>query len=126
MVAHARNRSGKTHLGCLFSLFILEAGIYVGIHVAEVYWRAYRLQTFVKDQVTFAPELTDDVIRNRLIAYSDTLRVPLGRRDWTVRRTWSPKEITISAQYRDTIRIEFLGLRKFFVVEFKPYGRGPL
>jgi hypothetical protein len=126
MVAHARNRSGKTHVGCLFALLIVAAGIYVGIHVAEVYFRAYRLQDLVKDQVTFASLLTDDVIRRRLIAYSDTLGVPLGARDWIVRRTWSPKEITISAQYRDTIRIEFLGLRRVFVVEFKPYGRGPL
>jgi hypothetical protein len=126
MVANARNRSGKTHLGCLFSLFILAVAVSVGIDVADVYWRYYRLQTFVKDQVTFAPELTDDVIRDRLIAYSDTLGVPLGRRDWTVRRTWSPKEFTISAQYRDTIRIEFLGLRRVFVVEFKPNGRGAL
>ena len=126
MVAHARNRSGKTHVGCLFSLFIVAAGIYVGVDVAEVYWRAYRLQDLVKDQVTFAPILTDDVILRRLVARSDELGVPLGQRDWIVRRTWSPKEITISAQYRDTIRIEFLGLRKAFVVEFKPSGRGSL
>ena len=126
MVAQARNRSGKTHVGCLFSLFVVAAGIYVGVDVAEVYWRAYRLQDLVKDQVTFAPSLTDDVIRRRLIAYSDALGVPLGQRDWIVRRTSSPREITISAQYRDTIRIEFLGLRKALVVEFKPHGRGSL
>ncbi len=126
MVTHARNRSGKTHIGCLFSLFIVAVGIYVGVNIAEVYWRYYRLEDYVKEQVDFASLVGDDVILRRLVAYSDNLGVPLGQRDWTVRRTWTPRQITISAQYQDTIRIEVLGLRKVFAVEFKPYARGSL
>ena len=126
MVAYARNRSGKSRFGCLFSLLIVAVGIYVGVQVAEVYFRYYRLQDYVKEQVDFASVVTDDVILRRLIAYSDSLGVPLGQRDWIVRRTWSPKEITISARYQDSIRINILGLHKVFVVEFKPNGRRSL
>lgn len=126
MVAFARNRSGKTHFGCLFLILLAAVGIYVGVQVAEVYFRYYRLQDYVKEQVAFASLVTDDVILRRLVAYSDSLGVPLGQRDWTVRRTWSPKEITISARYQDSVRINIVGLRKAFVVEFKPYRRGSL
>lgn len=126
MVAYARNRSGKTHFGCLLSILLVAVGIYVGVQVAEVYFRYYRLQDYVKEQVAFASLVTDEVIIRRLVAYSDSLGVPLGRRDWTVRRTWSPKEITISARYQDSVRISIVGLRKIFAVEFKPYRRGSL
>jgi hypothetical protein len=126
MVAYARNRSGKTHFGCLFLILLAAVGIYVGVQVAEVYFRYYRLPDYVKEQVAFASLVTDDVILGRLVAYSDSLGVPLGQRDWVVRRTWSPKEITISARDQDSVRINILGLRKAFAVEFKPYRRGSL
>jgi ribose/xylose/arabinose/galactoside ABC-type transport system permease subunit len=32
MVAYARNRSGKSHFGCLFSILIVAVGIYVSIY----------------------------------------------------------------------------------------------
>jgi len=126
MVAYARNRPGKSRFGCLVSLLIVAVGIYVGVSVAQVYFRYYRLQDYIKEQVEFASLVTDDVILGRLVAYSDTLGLPLGRRDWIVRRSWSPREITISARYQDSVRINILGLRKAFAVEFKPNGRGSL
>jgi hypothetical protein len=126
MVDRHGNRAGKTHLGCLLTLAVLAVAIYFGIGVAEVYWRFYRIQDFVKGQVEFAPVLTDDVILRRLVGFSDTLGVPLGNRDWDIRRSWSPKEITISAHYEDSVVIALPGVRKVFKVDFRPYAKAPL
>lgn len=126
MVARMRNRPGKARLGCLFSLFIVVAGVWVGINVVEVYWRYYRLQSYVKEQAGFAPVVEDQVIRRRLVAFSDTLGVPLGSRDWQIRRGGNPPQIVISAQYQDTIVIELLGVRKVFPVAFRPGSRAGL
>ena len=126
MVDRNGNRAGKAHLGCLFTLAVLATAIYIGIGAAEVYWRFYRLQDFVKGQAEFAPALTDDIILRRLVGFSDTLGVSLGPRSWQIRRTSRPREISISAQYRDSIVIALPGFRKVFFVEFKPSARAAL
>jgi hypothetical protein len=126
MVARIGNQPGKTHLGCLFSLFIVVCAIWVGIDAGEVYVRYYRLQDFVKSQAEFAPALTDDVILRRLVAYSDTLGPSIGPRRWDIRRTTSPREITIKAQYEDSVVIQVLSLRKVFKIHFDVAGRADL
>jgi hypothetical protein len=126
MVTQLRSRPGKSHLGCLVTLFVLAAAVFAGWNVGEVYWRFYRLRDYVREQADFAPALTDDVIRRRLVDFSDTLGLNLGPRDWLIRRTWSPKEITIAAQYEDSIVIGGLGMRKVWKVRFEPNAHAPL
>lgn len=126
MVGPMRNHPGKTHLGCLFSLFVLVAGVYVGINFIEVYWRFYKLQNVVKEQVTYATIVDDAVILRRLMSASDSLGLPLGRREWQVRRTGNPRQIVVSAQYQDSVVIEVLGLRKVFRIDFTPNASAPL
>jgi hypothetical protein len=126
MVERFGNRPGKIGLGCLFSLFLLVASVYVGINVLEVYWRSYQLQNYVDEQAGFAPVVDDQVIIRRLVAKSDTLGIALGPRDWNVRRGGNPPQIVISAEYRDSVVIEVLGLRKVFYHDFKPSARASL
>jgi len=126
MVTHQRNRPGKSHLGCLLTILVLGAAAYIGKNVGEVYWRFYQIRDYVNEQTDFAPALSDDVIRRRLVAFSDTLGLDLGPRDWQVRRTWSPREITIEAQYEDSIVIEALGMRKVWKKQFRLRARAPL
>jgi|GEM_PF-495450 len=126
MVDRIGNQPGKTHLGCLFSLFVVVAAVWVGIDAGEVYLRYYRLKDFVQSQAEFAPALTDDVIRQRLVAYSDTLGPSIGPKRWEIRRTESPRQITIHAQYEDSVVIQVLTLRKVFKVHFDLAGRAVL
>jgi hypothetical protein len=126
VVRRTGNRAGKTRLGCLFTLVVLAAVLYVGFNAGEVYFRYYRLQDFVNGQAGLAAVLTDDVILTRLVGYSDTLGVGLGPRDWHVVRSWSPREIRIDAEYRDSIVIELARWRKVFYVDFKPSAKAPL
>jgi hypothetical protein len=126
MVVRSGNRAGKTRLGCLLTVAVLAAALYVGYGAAEVYWRYYRLQDFVQGQAEFAPALTDDVILRRLVGYCDTLGVGLGNQDWVIRRSYQPREISISAHYQDSVVIAFPGLRKVFKVDFRPNAKAPL
>jgi hypothetical protein len=119
-------RAGKARLGCLIMLAVLAAALYEGFNAGEVYFRYYRLQDFVNGQAGLADVLTDDVILDRLVGFSDTLGVNLGPRDWHVERSWSPREIHIDAEYRDSIVIELARWRKVFYVDFKPSAKAPL
>lgn len=126
MVAGRLGTAGKSRLGCLFSLLVFVAATYFGISVFEVYLRFYKIQDEVKQQGHFAPALTDDVIRRRLVARSDSLGLPLGLKAWDVRRSNDPREITIRAEYDDSVVIELPGFTKVFRFHFTPSTRVPL
>jgi len=126
MVARLGNQPGKTHFGCLFTLVVVAAAVWVGIDAGEVYLRYYRLQDFVKSQAQFAPVLSDSVIRRRLVAYSDTLGPSIGPKDWEIHRSALPREITIRAQYDDSVVLQVLSVRKVFNIHFVLAGRADL
>ncbi len=114
------SEAGKIKLGCLFTLVLLVAGVYYGIDFAHVRLRYYQISDYVKTQADFAPALDDATIRRRLIAKADSLGLPLGDRDWSIKRTFSPRQIAIKATYQDSVVIEFPGLRKVFYFTFTP------
>lgn len=115
-----RSEAGKAKLGCLFTLILLGLGFYIGIDFLQVRLRYQKILDTVKTQAAFAPALDDITIRRRLVARSDSLGLPLGNRDWTVRRTYTPRQIFISATYTDSVVIEFPGIRKVFYFTFTP------
>lgn len=128
-MVRARNwspESGKTRLGCLFTLLVLVFVVFHAIRFFEVRFRFYRIQDEVKNDATFAPTLSDEVIRRRLVARADTLGLPLGPRSWTIRRTREPREIFIYGAYDDSVVIELPGIRKVFKFRFEPQARAPL
>jgi len=126
MVVRGGNRAGKARLGCLLVLLVLAVAFYEGIGAFEVYFRYYRLQDTVNGQAALADVITDDVILGRLVAYSDSLGLSLGPRAWRIQRTYTPRQITIDAEYRDSVVIALPRFRKVFYVVFKPSAKAPL
>jgi hypothetical protein len=121
VMPHATNsEAGKVKLGCLFTLVILAAGLYYGFDFFHMRLRYYQIQDYVKTQADFAPALDDITIRRRLIAKSDSLGLPLGDRDWSIKRSYSPRQISIKAEYVDSVVIDFPGIRKVFYFTFTP------
>lgn len=118
--------AGKTHLGCLVTLLVLVFVVYYGIKFFEVRYRYYQMQDEVRNDATFAPTLSDEVIRRRLVARADTLGLPLGARAWTIRRTREPREIFIYGAYDDSVVLDLPGIRKVFRFRFEPQARAPL
>lgn len=127
MVKRWGSEAGKARLGCLFVLLVLAFVAYHGVQYVEVQFRYYQIQDEVKTQATYATTLSNDEIRRRLVAKSDTLGLPLGHRQWDIRRsTVFPMEIIISAEYDDSVVIELPGYLKVFRFHFTPGARVPL
>jgi len=126
VVTPRRDQSGKGRLGCLFVILLIVCIVYVAKDFGGVYFRYYQLADEVKSQASFAPGLTDQAIRDRLVAKADTLNIPLGPRQWQIRRTRSPSEISISATYTDSVVINLPGVHKVYHFRFTPSARAPL
>lgn len=114
------SEAGKVKLGCLFTLVLIVAIVYYGFDFLHMRLRYYQIHDHVRTQATFAPALDDITIRRRLVARSDSLGLNLGEADWTIRRTYSPRQIYITATYVDSVVLEFPGIRKVFYFTFKP------
>ena len=124
MVTPWRDERGKGRLGCLVAILLLVGIIYVVKDFGTVYWRYYQIQDAVKSQASFAPALTDQAIRDRLVAECDTLGIPLGPKQWQVKRTKG--QITISASYADSVVIDVPGYRRVFHFQFTPHAETSL
>jgi hypothetical protein len=125
VVNRARDaEAGKVRLGCVVTLLILAAGIYVGVQVGEVQWRWYQIKDAVKEQASFATALDDQTIRARLMVRSDQLGLPYTPRDWVIRRSRdlrTGRTITIEAPpYTDSVVVNLPGLRRVWYFTFTP------
>lgn len=126
MVRVRQSEAGKVRLGCLFTMLLVAAGVYYGIKFAEVRFRYYQIQDEVQNEADYAPTMSDDVIRRRLVARADSLGLPLGPRQWSIVRSRDPREIRIHATYDDSVVIELPGWTKVFRFTFEPQGRAAL
>jgi hypothetical protein len=113
-------RRGLSSMGCLFSLAIAGALMYVGVKVGEVYWRYYEYQDDMKQEVRFAANVSTENIILHLKAAADTLDLPVDAKVLTVRR--SPREISIEAEYYERIELPMYARD----VLFHPHATGPL
>lgn len=126
MVTVGRDETGKGKLGCLFIVALVALVIYIGKDFGAIYFRYYQLNDEVKSQASFAPGLTDQAIRDRLVLKSDSLGIPLGPRDWQITRTRSPSEISIRASYDYSVVVKVPGYRRVFYFHFSPGATAPL
>lgn len=127
MVKRWGSEAGKARLGCLLVLLVLAVAAYYGVQYFEVQFRYFQIQDEVKTAASYATTLSNDEIRRRLVAKSDSLGLPLGRRQWDIRRsTVFPMEIVISAEYDDSVVIELPGYVRVFRFHFTPGTRAPL
>lgn len=115
----ARIRRGSSKLGCLLTLLLVVAGAYFAFNLGEVFYRSYRYEDMIKQQVRFAQHYTDDQIRTRLRAGADSLGLP---EDVSVRIRRSANRISVSAEWEEHVELP-LFVRTF---RFTPAVSGPL
>jgi hypothetical protein len=113
-------RRGLSSMGCLFSLAIAGALMYVGVKVGEVYWRYYEYQDDINQQVRFAAHTSNDQILVHLRAMADSLDLPEGAKEIQIRRT--DAAIAIEVEYDDRIELP----KYTRDVHFHPHAEGPL
>lgn len=107
MVRLLRNRRGMGRTGCLFWILLLVAGAYFGVEIGTVYLRYWRLVDEMRTQAQFAPSLTDETIRRRLLRKVEELGLPPEARAFTIRRSIRPREIRIFTSYEETVEFPF-------------------
>jgi len=101
-----RSRRGRTNLGCLFGLLLVVAIAYFGFNVGEAYWRSYKFEDAMRQQVRFALQRTDRQIVAALRAKADSLGLPEDARRIQVRRTRAG--ISISTKYVEIVELPLL------------------
>jgi len=122
VVRRSDSEAGRIKAGCLVSLLLVIGIVYYGIDYLGVRIKAYRMQDQVSEQASFAGVIDDVTIRNRLVETADRLGIPLGPRQWTIRRVRTPqgRRITITGTYQDSVVIALPGVRKVFRFTFTP------
>lgn len=105
MVNTFRARRGSSTMGCLFSIFVVIAFVYLGVNAGRPFWHAYKFQDRMTQEARFARNRSDNTIKQRLSQYADSLGLPETAQKIGVRRRSGTIEIW--ADYY--VNIEFPG-----------------
>jgi hypothetical protein len=103
---HAGAR-GASSTGCLFSLLVFVAALYYGVNIGELFFRYYRLLDEMDSQARIAAGLDNGTIARRIAGAVQDIGVPDSAARVVVRRTLSPREITITTAYSETVDLPF-------------------
>jgi hypothetical protein len=98
---------GASSTGCLFSLLLFVAALFYGVNIGEVFFRYYRLLDEMGSQARIAAGLDNGTIQRRIAAAVAEIGLPDSAARIVVRRTVSPREITITTSYSETVDLPF-------------------
>ena len=105
MVTRSLQRRGVSRLGCLLQILFLAAVVYVGLLAGEEALAYYRFKDAMKNEARFAAERSDQDIRNRLRAFTDSVQLPDAARDIKVVREGN--RIRIWSEYDQEFKLPF-------------------
>lgn len=105
-------RKGVGTLGCLLTMVLLGAVLWFGYNIGIKYWNFYQYQDRMKSEARFAQHRGDPLIRSRLKLYADSLNLPEGAGNVTVRRRRGT--IHIFADYYEIIEFPLFAKEKHF------------
>ena len=108
-------RDGASRLGCLVQLVILGGLIYFGAYMGEDALSYYRLRDAMKQEGRFAGHRTDQQIRDRLKAFTDSVQLPDAAKD--IRIVRDDSTIHIWTEYDQEVKLPFNQSR---VVHLRP------
>jgi hypothetical protein len=80
------NRRGSSSLGSLSSRLLPSAIIYCGVTIGTPFWKHHQFQDAMGQEVRFAANRTDVVVKRRLRAQADALDLPERAQNIRVRR----------------------------------------
>ena len=91
----------------LIWLVVLVAVVYYAFEFRSVYWRQYKVKEVVEQQLAYAGQLTDDAIRENLLAEIAGLGVPREGFAFYFRRIPQPQALEVSISYVETVNLVF-------------------
>jgi hypothetical protein len=101
------SRAGKSRLGTLLFLVVIAAACYYGFVVGGVYWRRYRLDDIVTRELSFAGQLADQSIHQRVLERIAETKLPISTRNVRFSRSSSPRALRVSISYVETVNLLF-------------------
>jgi hypothetical protein len=101
---------------------VFVAALYYGVNIGEVYFRYYRLLDEMDSQARIAAGLDNNTIARRIATAVKEIGIPDSAARVVVRRTPSPREITITTDYSESVDLPFF--KHTFV--FHPKATQPL
>lgn len=104
MVAPGQRR-GVSRLGCLLQVAVVACVAYAGLLAGEEALAYYRFEDAMKNEARFASVRSDQEIRNRLVAFTDSVELPPDAKEINVVR--KDNEIRIWSEYDQTFKLPF-------------------
>ena len=115
MVTHALQRRGASRLGCLLQIVVLVSIIYFGFLAGEEALSYYRFKDAMKNEARFASTRSDQEIRRRLRAFTDSVKLPAAAKEINIVREGN--QIRIWSEYDQIFKLPF---EKTRVVHLRP------
>ena len=106
-LSRAIGRSGGVKGALLLLLIVLAAIGYYGIEIGGVYWRRYRLEETVVQQLSFAGQLTDEAVRQHVLDEVHAMGLPITDGNVQFVRTDNPRALRVSISYVETANLLF-------------------
>ncbi len=85
----------------------MVAAVYYAFEFGGVYWRQYRLEEVVEQQLAYAGQLADDAIRESLLDEIAGLGLPRESFIFYFRRIPQPQALEVSISYVETVNLVF-------------------
>jgi hypothetical protein len=117
MVTLPGGRRGRGNLGCLVSLLLLAAFIYLAIAFGRPWFAYQQYQEEMQTILSMHHTLSDSAMTVRARARADSLRLPPEARRIILEREANPPRLTMRAEYQATVDLPLLGPK---VLTFRP------
>ncbi|MDO8500558.1 MAG: hypothetical protein Q7S20_01790 [Gemmatimonadaceae bacterium] len=108
-------RCGASRLGCLIQVIVLGALLYFGSIVGEEALIYYRFHDAMKNEARFAARRSDQQIKDRLRAFTDSVDLPASAKDVNIVREGNT--IRIWSEYDQEFNLPF---NKHRIVHLRP------
>ena len=105
MVMRSLQRRGASRLGCLLQILFLAAVVYVGLLAGEEALAYYRFKDAMKNEARFASVRSDQEMRKRLRAFTDSVELPPAAKDINIVR--EDNRIRIWSEYDQVFKLPF-------------------
>ncbi len=101
----------------LLALVALVAVIYYGREFGRPFLRKLKLEDAIQQHASFAGQLSDDAIREKVIDTVADLGLPLEARSVRLVRTFDPRVIRISLAYSEPLNLLFTEMHWRFTIQ---------
>lgn len=99
------NRAGTGRFGCIVQLVLVGGLFYIGAQLAEDGMAFYRLRDAMMQEARFVPKRSDQQIRDRLRAFTDSVKLPAAAKEINIVR--DDNRIRIWSEYDQEIKLPF-------------------